>query len=167
MYHCLSHMNGLLLILLINRIVISFPLIEFPDQQLTVGIWFIRSSKDTTVEGSVKFSVSAYKHHDSYSLYEVLPSLNDDERCTATSSFFKSCMHACSVLQSCPTLCDPHRLEPARLLCPWNFPGKNTGVGCHFLLQGIFLTQGSDLCLLHLLHWQADSLPVSHLGSPL
>ena len=37
--------------------------------------------------------------------------------------------------------------------------GKNTGVGCHFLLHGIFLTQGSKLRLLHLLHWQADSLP--------
>ena len=33
--------------------------------------------------------------------------------------------------------------------CPWDFPGKNTGVGCHFLLQGIFLTQGSNLGLLH------------------
>ena len=47
------------------------------------------------------------------------------------------------------------------LLCPWDFPGKNTGVGCDFLLQGIFQTQGSNLCLLH---WQADSLPLSHLG---
>ena len=36
----------------------------------------------------------------------------------------------------------PHGLEPTRLLCPWDFPGKNTGVGCRFLLQGIFLTQG-------------------------
>ena len=36
----------------------------------------------------------------------------------------------------------PHGLEPTRLLCPWDFPGKNTGVGCCFLLQGIFLTQG-------------------------
>ena len=43
----------------------------------------------------------------------------------------------------------PHGLQPARLLCPWDFPGKNTGVGCHFLLQGIFLTQGSNLSLLH------------------
>ena len=52
---------------------------------------------------------------------------------------------------------------PSGLLCPWDFPGKNTGVGCHLLLQGIFLTQGSNLCLLH---WQAGSLPLSHLGSP-
>ena len=40
-------------------------------------------------------------------------------------------------------------------------PGKNTGVGCHFLLQGIFLTQRSNLHLLHLLHWQVDSLPLA------
>ena len=60
----------------------------------------------------------------------------------------------------------PHGLWPERLLCSWNFPGKNTRVGCHFLLQGIFPTQGLNLCLLHLLHWQADSLPLCHLGSP-
>ena len=42
------------------------------------------------------------------------------------------------------------------------FPGKNTGVDFHFLLQGIFLDQGSNLCLLH---WQADSLPLSHWES--
>ena len=45
-------------------------------------------------------------------------------------------------------------------------PGKNTGVGCHFLLQGIFPTQGLNLRLLWLLRWQADSLPPSHLRSP-
>ena len=39
-------------------------------------------------------------------------------------------------------------------------------MGCHFLLQGIFQTQGSNLHLLHLLHWQADSLPLHHLGRP-
>ena len=46
------------------------------------------------------------------------------------------------------------------------FSRQDTGVGCHFLLQGIFLTQESNLCLLGLLHWQADSLPLSPLGSP-
>ena len=45
------------------------------------------------------------------------------------------------------------------------FSSKNTGVGCHFLLRGIFQTQGSNLSLLHLLHWQTDSLPLCHLGS--
>ena len=45
-----------------------------------------------------------------------------------------------------------------------SFSIKNTGVGCHFLLQGIFPTQGSNLCIWSLLQWQADSLPLSHLG---
>ena len=44
-------------------------------------------------------------------------------------------------------------------------PGKNTGVGCRFLLQGIFLIKRSNLCLLHLLHWEADSLPLHYLGN--
>ena len=52
------------------------------------------------------------------------------------------------------------------LLCLWDFPVKNTGVGCHALLWGIFPIQGSNPRLLHLLHWQVDSLPLSHLGSP-
>ena len=42
----------------------------------------------------------------------------------------------------------PHGLSPARLLHPWDFPSKNTGVGCHFLLQGIFPTQALNPCLL-------------------
>ena len=42
---------------------------------------------------------------------------------------------AAKPLQSCPTLLRPHRRKPTRLPCPWDSPGKNTGVGCHFLLQ--------------------------------
>ena len=53
----------------------------------------------------------------------------------------------------------------ARFLCPWDFPGKNTGVGWDFLLQRIFPNQESNLCLLCLLHWQAVSLLLWHLGS--
>ena len=70
------------------------------------------------------------------------------------------CRYVCVLTQSCLVLCDPG-LEPARLLCPWDCPGKNTGVGCHFLLQGIFLTQESNM---RLLHWQAASLLLSYLG---
>ena len=44
----------------------------------------------------------------------------------------------------------PHGLEPTRLLCPQDSPGKNTGVGCCALLQGIFPTQGANLHLFHL-----------------
>ena len=52
--------------------------------------------------------------------------------------------------------------------CPWDSPGKNTGVGCPALLQGIFPTQGLNPPLLHLLHWQAGSLPlVSFITFPL
>ena len=59
----------------------------------------------------------------------------------------------------------PHGPQPSGLLCPWDSRGKNTGVGCYALLQGIFWIQGSNLCLLHLPLWQAGSLPLSHLGS--
>ena len=53
--------------------------------------------------------------------------------------------------------------SPARLLYPGDFSGKNIGVGCHSLLQGIFPTQGSNLCLLHC---QADSLLSETPGKP-
>ena len=49
----------------------------------------------------------------------------------------------CRSVDSCLTLCDP------RLLCPWNSPGKNSGVGCHSFLQGIFPTQGLNPGVLH------------------
>ena len=57
-----------------------------------------------------------------------------------------------------------HGLQTARLLCLWDSPGKNAGVGCHFLLQGIFPTQGLSPSFLCLLHWQADSLPLAPPG---
>ena len=49
----------------------------------------------------------------------------------------------------------------------WDSLGKNTGVGCHFLLQEIFQTQGSNPCLLHLLYCQAGSLPLAPPGKPI
>ena len=62
-----------------------------------------------------------------------------------------------SRLQLFATLCNS-----IRLLCPWDFPGKNIGVGCHFLLQGIFLTQGLNQHLLSIHDWQVYSLPLTH-----
>ena len=56
------------------------------------------------------------------------------------------------VTQSCLTLCDCMDYKPTRLLCPWSSPGKNTGVGCHALLQGIFPIQELNLGLLSLCH---------------
>ena len=118
---------------------------------------------------------------------------------------------AAKSLQSCPTLCDPRR-KPTRLPRSWDPPGKNTGVGCHFLLQCMKVKSESEvaqscptLCdptycsppgsSVHgilqarilewvaisfsrgssqprdqtqgLLHLLADSLPLSHQGSPL
>ena len=63
-------------------------------------------------------------------------------------------------LQWSPTLCDPMDYSPPGSSVYGDSPGKNTGVGCHALLQGIFQTQGSNPSLLCLLHWQAGSLPL-------
>ena len=63
---------------------------------------------------------------------------------TESDSQFSCC---CSVAKSCLILCNPRDCKPTRLLCPWDFPGKNTGVRCHVLLQMIFPTQGSNSSL--------------------
>ena len=67
------------------------------------------------------------------------------------------------VAESCPILCNPMGCKPTRLLPPWNFPGKGTGVGCHFLLQGIFVIRGLNLGLPAL---RADTLPSEPPRSP-
>ena len=65
------------------------------------------------------------------------------------------CTHVLSCLVMSGSL-QPYRLQPTRVLCPWNFSGKNTGVGYRFLFQGIFLTQGLNPLFWCLLYWQAD-----------
>ena len=57
------------------------------------------------------------------------------------------CTVCCLVTNSCPTLLKPCGLQPTRLLFPWGFPGKHTGVGCHFLLQGSSLPPGGRTCV--------------------
>ena len=69
----------------------------------------------------------------------------------------------CVLTRSCPTLCDPTDYSPPGSSVHGDSPGKNTRVGCHALLQGIFLTQGSNLGLLHC-RWILYQL--SHRGSP-
>ena len=71
---------------------------------------------------------------------------------------FSVCMTACAHLCLLSTPWDP-----ARLLCPWALPCKNTGVHCHSLLQGILLTQRSNPCLPH---WQVVILSFHHQGNP-
>ena len=74
---------------------------------------------------------------------------------------------------SCMLSCFSHvwlfmalRTVAARLLCPWDSPGKNTEVGCHALLQEVISTQVSNLSLFCLLHWQVSSLPLVPPGKP-
>ena len=61
----------------------------------------------------------------------------------------------------------PYGPQPARLLCAWDSPGKNAGVGCHAFPQGIFPTQGSNQPVLCLLYWQEGCLPQAPCGRPL
>ena len=76
-------------------------------------------------------------------------------------------MQCCLVSKFCPTPLQPHGLQPTRLLCPWDFPDKNAGVGCHFLIQRIFLTLWSFPRIKPVAHdLQVDSLSLSYQGSP-
>ena len=68
------------------------------------------------------------------------------------------------VTQSCLTLFDHMDCSPTRLLCAWDSPGKNTGVGCHSLLQGTFQTQGLNSGLLYC---RQIVLPSEPPGKPL
>ena len=83
---------------------------------------------------------------------DMVPNKTDEGWGTA-SSCIADISRCCLVSLLCPTLCDP-----------MDFPGKNTRVDCHVLLQGIFLTQGSNKPESP--GWQENSLPLSHLGSP-
>ena len=74
-------------------------------------------------------------------------------------------LHACVLNRlSCVRLFVTPWIIALNLLCAWNFPGKNSGVGCHFLLQGIFSTQGLSPHLLKLMHCRWI-FPLSHQGS--
>ena len=70
-------------------------------------------------------------------------------------------------LQSCQTLCDPMNCSPSGYSVYGVSPGKNTGLGCHALVQGIFPIQGFNPHLLSLLHWQAGSLQLLPPGKPI
>ena len=77
--------------------------------------------------------------------------------CVCRGRISVKCVRACSVAS---VVFDSLRSHgPGRLLCPWDSPGKDTGVDCSALREGIFPTQGLNPCLLCPLHWQAGSLP--------
>ena len=75
-------------------------------------------------------------------------------------------VHVCSVFQLCPSLCNPMNCTLPGSSVHGVFWARILEWGCQFLLQVIFPTQGLNLHLLCLLHWQANSLPLSHLGRP-
>ena len=81
----------------------------------------------------------------------ILTSLGEFVQAGTQSSLTESIPnpHIVLVAQWCLALCHPMDCSPARLLCPWDFPGKGTAVGCHSFLQGIFPTQGSNPSLLN------------------
>ena len=76
-------------------------------------------------------------------------------------------VQACWVTQVCLTLATPSDCSPPGSSVHGITQARTLECGCHALLQAIFLTQGLNPRLLHLLHWQVDSLPLSHLGIPL
>ena len=80
--------------------------------------------------------------------------------------WWTKCLCCCLVANSHLTLLWPQQTTAHQAPRPRDFPGKNTGVSCHFLLQGIFLTQGSSPSLLYLLRWQLESLPLAPPRNP-
>ena len=112
---------------------------------------------------SAMFSIFCYGQilcHDIKRKHEVISNMS-------SVWYLCVCILSCSVVSNslwcwtrsvCPATMD--RSLPGSSLCSWDFPGKNTGAGHHFLLLGIFPTQGLKWSISHLLNWQADSLPL-------
>ena len=82
---------------------------------------------------------------------------------TSTQYSSQRCADLCLVALLCPALCNPMDWGLPGSSVHGDSPGKDTGVGCHALLQGIFPTQGSNPGLLH---WQVGSLPTELPGKP-
>ena len=108
----------------------------------------------------VDISRSIYLHELPFGWHAILKTWLHE---TAYWLMLGMCVQAYWVTSVMSNFLGPFALLPTRLLCPWDSLGKNTAVGCHALLQGIFLTQGSNLHLSCLLHCQAGCLP----GKPL
>ena len=93
---------------------------------------------------------------------------NNNKRMKRQAINWRVCISSSVISDSLP----PHGLCPARLLCSWNAPCKNTGVGCHSLLQGIFPIQGSNSGLLHckwilyhLSHHKLEKISANHISN--
>ena len=108
---------------------------------------FVYSSVDGTWTVSKCIDFMAIKNN-------VLRILIYKDICGCVLSFMCVCVCVCA---------HAHTQSKSNSFRPWNSPGRNTGVSCYFLLQGIFPIQGSNL---HLQHWQDNSLPLVPPGKP-
>ena len=135
----------------------------FPGQGSNPSMYAALAGRFLTVRLPRKSSphISFYFHRikNSENQYILVSAYNDLVKACDVSSI---CMFVL-VLSVVSNSLRPHRLQPARLLCPWNSSGKNTGVYCHSLLQRNFPTQGSSLPPA----LQADSLSFELQGSPI
>ena len=117
------------------------------------------TSDSNSISNSLRIQMySGQKKYDVYSIGNFAKDTNN------TVHYLLSTL-CCAVLgcSGVPNSLQPHGLQPARLLCPWGFSGKNTRVGCHAILRGIFPTQGPNPGLPHcrqILYW------LSHQGNP-
>ena len=104
-----------------------------------------------------KISTSNNKNKTQYLLFTVHQGSVSRSLSILFPSIIPGSLSSTMCARSAHTTLQPHEPWPTRLLSPWDFPGKNAAVGCHFLLQGIFPTQRSNLQLLHcrriLYHW--------------
>ena len=147
----------------------SFSPIPYPPEGKSGGKNWLNDPSHLWDEASIKSPVVCGSEN-----FQVAEDMKELEAVYTTSRHLAPCLFAiwmlicistsyCFITQSCLNSLWPYGLKPARFLCPWDFPGKNIGVGCHFLLQRIFSTQGSNP---YLLPWQTVSLLLSHQGNP-
>ena len=100
-----------------------------------------------------------------YPPWEMVSCVGRVEKVFLKFWFVQQLLLSAKSLQSCPTLCNPLDSSSPGSFVHGVSPGKNTGVGCHALLRGIFPTQGSNPHLVYLLHRQVGSLPLApHVG---
>ena len=108
------------------------------------GLFFLGYSQSCRSSITINIRTLSSPQRKPYTRYQSLPISSQ------TSPSVCVCVCVCEVSHSVVSdSLGSHGLQPTRLLCPWNSPGKNTGVGSHALLQGILPTQGSNLDLLH------------------
>ena len=136
-------------------------------------LWYLWGDQDFSVNGwRLNLSTPAvWKHKKSRTLYWYSPPSHLTHFSVLIIPFFlanlllkKKKEISCWVVSCSLRPCGP---SPVRLLCPWDYLGKSTEVGCHALLKGIFLTKEAKSYFLYLLHQQAGSLPLVPPGKPI